>query len=252
MAQYRIRRIRLWAPLLILFFSGLISIKFLFPRDESRKFLNTPPQGWSYLRGYCAGIRWAAADIRQDRAYILAAGLTGPALDRETGLTTWSVGCLVDNGIEGMAAGYNRIIRSYVRWKGPPSYSRKQWEKILFGLNRYFDDRAKREPPQRLVADGPPVLAPDGKTKIWLKSRHNPKYERVDYLLAWEPNIECLVWPWPRNRTLEYYPGPVGSDVLLLRGGLAREKDRPTAVITQDTIVTVAFDMRHGLTLSFE
>lgn len=187
---------------------------------------------------------WAAADIKDNRAYILLAGLPGACLDRETGLTIWSVGCVVDNGIDGLVDGYNRIIRLYVRWKGPPSYSRKQWEKILFGLNEYFDDRAKREPPQHLVADGPPVLAPDGRTRVWLKSRHKPKYDRVDYFLTWEPDVECLAWPWPRHGVLEYYPGPPGSDLLLLRGVQAREKEVASVLVDRETEVTSVFDMR--------
>ncbi len=229
-------RIRWVVAVLALLVCGSIAFRSLFPKDEPRNFLNNPPQSWSYLRGYAAGIGWAVADIRHKRAYILLAGLSGGCLDRETGLTIWSVGCVVDKGIDGIVDGYNRIIRTYVRWEGPPEYSRKRWEQMLFNLNDYFDTRARQEPPQPLVVDGLPVLASDGKTKVWLRSRRKSQPDDIVYDLAWEPDVVCLSWPvWPKEGALQYFPGPPGSDLLLLRGRMGR---------TKDTEVTAVFDMR--------
>lgn len=226
---------------------------YLFPKDPTRNFLKHNPEGWSYLRGYCAGMRWGKADLEENRALILGAGsVPGGAWDEETGLRTWSLDCTADHGMHGIADGYNRIVRLWVRLNGPPPFSRKRWESMLLHLSEYFDKRSQTNPPETFMVDGPPILASDGVTKVFLKSRPQDKY-----WITWETKIKSPFWSplsnnypivfstWPlrpREGVLLYYPGPPGSDLLLLRGQAGRTKD----------VMTAAFDMRYGFFLIYE
>jgi hypothetical protein len=199
---------------------------------------------------------WAEADLEEDRALILGGG---PMLDQETGLRTWELDCTRDKGMDGVADRYNRIVRLWVRLKGPPSYSpRKRWEGILFHLTEYFDKKAMTEAPERFIADGPPIIASDGVTKVFLKSRQTDS--DLKYLITWNTAIkspfgsplppasesdpiEFSPWPLSTNEgLLLYYPGPSGSDLLLLRGLAGHSKKQMTA----------AFDMRYGFLLKYE
>ena len=219
----------------------LLAYHFLFPRDPARNFLHDPPTGWSYLRGYCAGIGWASADLKEDKAFILVAGLPGAALDRETGLRNYGLDCVVDAGREGITDGYNRVVRSWIRIKGTPAYSRKKWEGILYSLTDYFDNKSRNTSPESLVADGRPIIGPDGRTKLFLKSRR--RTGDTKYLITWAPDIEYSTWPlMPKDDALQYYPGPFGSDLLFLRGFHANTGEEATA----------AFDLRYGFYLRYE
>jgi len=228
---------------------GIFAAHYLFPKDPDRTFLHRAQSGWSYTRGYFAGMGWARADIKENRALILGGS---DLLDQETGLRKWGLDCTADRGVDGVADGYNRIVRLWVHLKGSPPYSRKQWEGILFHLNEYFDKRAQTEPPEHLLVNGPPILASDGITKVFVKSLQHDAY-----LITWDTKIKSPFWSplpdngpfgssiWPlrpNEGVLLYYPGPPGSDLLLLRGRAGRTKD----------VMTMAFDMRYGFILTWE
>jgi hypothetical protein len=240
----------LWAGIVaIVLGSGFVASVYVFPKDPARTFLYHNPSDWSYIRGYCAGMGWAKADIDENRALILGGS---PILDQETGLRAWGLDCTADRGMEGVADGYNRIVRLWVHLKGSPPYSRKQWERILFQLTEYFDNRSQTEPPERLVVDGAPILASDGTTKVFLRFR-----QPDTHLIAWDTKIkspfwsplpdngpfECSTWPLrPKEGVLLYYPGPPGSDLLFLRGLAGPTRD----------VMTMAFDMRYGFSLKWD
>ena len=228
---------------------GIFAAHYLFPKDPSRTFLNSAGNGWSYIRGYFAGMGWAKADIEENRALILGGGAL---LDQETGLRAWALDCTADLGMAGVADGYNRIVRLWVHLKGPPSYSRKRWEDILFHLTEYFDKRAETEPPESFVVNGPPILASDGETKVFLRFR-----QPNTYLITWDAKLKSPFWSplqdngpfecstsplWPNEGVLLYYPGPPGSDLLFLRGRVRGTKDA----------MTMAFDMRWGFLLKWD
>jgi hypothetical protein len=251
--RFMARKKLIWTAVAITIVSaGIFAAHYLFPKDPDRAFLNRAHTGWSYTRGYCAGMRWAKADIEEDRALILGGGSPGGPLDRETGLRTWELDCTADHGMDGVRDGYNRIVRLWVHLKGPPSYSRKRWESMLFHLGEYFNKRAQTEPPIPFIADGPPILAPDSETKVFLKARSRDKY-----LLTWEAGTTSRFWsPFsrkgpiefstsplsPRDGVLLYLPGPPGSDLLLLRGRAGNSQK----------VMTAAFDMRYGFCLMYE
>lgn len=151
-----------------------------------------------------------------------------------------------------MADGYNRIVRLWVQLKGPPAYSRKQWEGILFHLTEHFSNKARTILPERFIVDGPPIIASDGVTKVFLKSR---RHDRC--LITWEAGTTSRFWSplpnkgpiefstsplSPRDGALLYFPGPPGSDLLLLRGRAGNSQKEMTA----------AFDMRYGFCLMYE
>ena len=243
----------LWAgAVLTIVGGGFVASFYVLPKDPARTFLYHNPSGWSYIRGYCAGMGWARADLEEDPALILGGGSLDGTLDQETGLRTWELDCTADRGMAGVADGYNRIVRLWVYLKGPPAYSRKQWESMLFHLTEHFNSRAQSIPPERFIVDGPPIIASDGVTKVFLKVRHSDIY-----LITWEagntsrfwsplPNkgpIEFSTSPLsPRDGVLLYFPGPLGSDLLLLRGQAGHSKKE----------MTVAFDMRYGFFLRYE
>ena len=97
-----------WAAIVLAIIgAGIFAAHYLFPKDPDRAFLNRAQTGWSYIRGYFAGMGWAKADLEENRAYILG----GEALlDKETGLRGRGLDCTVDRGMEGVADGYNRIV----------------------------------------------------------------------------------------------------------------------------------------------
>jgi hypothetical protein len=122
----------------------------------------------------------------------------------------------------------------------------------LFHLSEYFNKRAQTAPPIPFIADGPPILASDGVTKVFLKARRSDKY-----LITWEAGKTSRLWsPFsnpgpvafstspvsPRDGVLLYFPGPPGSDLLLLRGRAG----------TSQKEMTAAFDMRYGFCLMYE
>ena len=248
-----IRKKLIAAALIIMSISvGIILILYLFPKDPDRNYLQDPPHGWSYIRGYCAGMGWAKADLEERKAFILTAGLPAAALDQETGLRIQGLDCVIDAGRKGIVEGYNRTVRHWIHQKGVPEYSRKRWESVLFHLTEYFDRRAQTDPPEEFMVNGPPILSSNNLTKVFLKSQQSDKY-----LLIWEAGVKNPFWSpfsnigpiefstWPmlaKQGLLLYYPGPPGSDLLLLRGQAGRTTGEMTG----------AFDMRYGSWIRYE
>lgn len=63
---------KVWTAVVIIIVSaGIIAVPYLFPKDPDRAFLNRAQTGWSYTRGYFAGMGWAKADIEEDRRITL-------------------------------------------------------------------------------------------------------------------------------------------------------------------------------------
>jgi hypothetical protein len=219
---------------------SFLTAKYLFTSNISYRSLNTQT-GWSYLRGYCIGMAFAREELRSDTAVIIMTG-DNWLLDRETGLNIWSTGCCPDKGMEGYIRGYNLMVHRYIRRKGYPLNSRKKWEDVLFNLNSYFDKRAQSERPMRLSVNGPPIVAPDGKTLLYLKSRKD--FPGFRYDMQWEPDRTCSLWPIsPQNNCVECFLGPPGSDLILFRGVAEHQEEKD---------LTGAFDMRTGFWLQFD
>jgi hypothetical protein len=83
-------------------------------------------------------------------------------IDRDTGLPI-SVVDVNSDGALMRTQGHNDHIEQYVRWNGPPKNSVKPWERELFNLKDFFDERTKIEAPKPLVDGGQALVAPDGK-----------------------------------------------------------------------------------------
>jgi hypothetical protein len=83
-------------------------------------------------------------------------------IDRETGLFYTGFGCVVDDQIIGRVEGHNARIEEYIRSHGLPKNSLKPWEKELFGLKEYFENRKLSEKPIRLMVGAPEARSPDG------------------------------------------------------------------------------------------
>jgi hypothetical protein len=133
-----------------------------FPRRNTKEF----------AAGVTRGRTEADEDIKLNKARLVNLGLfifiSLDRIDRETGLYHSGFGCVVDDEIRGQVEGYNARVREYIRDHGPPKNSFKPWEKELFGLKTYFEDRARTEKPIRLTAGAGAVSSPDGKYKVWL------------------------------------------------------------------------------------
>jgi len=92
-------------------------------------------------------------------------------LDRETGLPIYGLGCVVDGELLGREEGYNARIKEHIAAHGPPASSFKKYERELFDLKAYFEERARTEEPIRLEEDGPEVRSPDESYGIRLAAR---------------------------------------------------------------------------------
>jgi hypothetical protein len=90
--------------------------------------------------------------------------------DRDTGLPIhgvgWSYG-MQRGGCE-RVHGHNDRIAQYIRWHGLPKNTLKPWEKELFNLANFFDDRSRSIVPRKLFAGGPAAVSPHGKTSVRL------------------------------------------------------------------------------------
>jgi hypothetical protein len=200
----------------------------------------------SVLLGVIAG----AEDLASHKAVRALVGANDKNLDRETGLTILSEGCVADQGMFAYADGYNRIVNLFIQLRGIPSNSRKPWDEILFRLNAYFDEREKTETPLKLIVDGKPVFTFDGKTRISLASIKRTDAMAWAYELRWGQQEYLLLTIWPHaDGTIQCFPGPPESDFVLLRGGDASRFLYPG--IDRYT-VTIALDLRFGLVLEEE
>ena len=81
---------------------------------------------------------------------------------------------MIDDDIVGRVEGHNARVVKHVRGHGPPKNSFKPWEKELFALKDYFEDRCRTERPIRLTAGSQAVASPDGEYAIKLVKRQGP------------------------------------------------------------------------------
>ena len=245
-----------WAGCLIAVVgAGVLGCRILFPRNAPRWYLYDSRQSevelkgrfaWSYLRAYCLGVTAAAEDLARNKAVLVTIGHTDEKLDERTGLTILTQGSVADRGMFGYAAGYNRIVDVFIRLRGIPSNSRKPWEQILSNVNEYFDSRAKDDPPLQLVVDGKPVIMSDGRQVSFL-SHENPNHKVIYYDLKWGNEIYPLLTFYPHSDdTMQFYPGPPGSDFVVLRGGDGNQFVYPGI---ERVTVTIALDLRFGMIL---
>jgi hypothetical protein len=133
-----------------------------FPRRYTKEF----------AAGVARGRTEADEEIKLNKARLLNYGMFIPLdqIDRETGLYHSGFGCVIDDEIVGRVEGYNARVREHIRDNGALKNSFKPWEKELFGLKTYFEDRTRTEKPTRLI-DGAAVSSPDGKYSVRLISR---------------------------------------------------------------------------------
>jgi len=89
------------------------------------------------------------------------------SVDQNTGLPVVRVsGCVIQVGDDERIEGHNDHVAQYIRWHGLPKNTLKPWEKELFNLARFFDDRSRIDVPKRLVAGGPGLVSPDGRNTV--------------------------------------------------------------------------------------
>jgi hypothetical protein len=123
-----------------------------------------------YAAGYKAGVAEADKELEEGTATIYEYGTRELALDfldRETRLPYEIIaGCTVTQKIKARADGHNDRIRKYIDERGLPGNSFKRWDKELFDLKRYYENRAPTERVHRLTRDGPIVKSSGGKYKI--------------------------------------------------------------------------------------
>jgi hypothetical protein len=126
---------------------------------------------WPY---YVAG--WWDAERELWRGEATIYGLGGVIggdicnVDEETGLPIHrvSMGCVICEGDRERVQGHNDRIEQSIRAHGLPANTLKPWEKELFHLKRYFDERSPTDGPKRLQAGGPAVVSPDGESSVRL------------------------------------------------------------------------------------
>jgi hypothetical protein len=127
--------------------------------------------GGSYGKGFRIGVAEAVQQLeaRQTTIYVYGLRDLGEFLDRRTGLPLEPIaGCVVDNTSLGRANGHNERIKESISKKGLPGNSFKKWEKELFDLRGYYEERSRNEKPFRLTASGPPTKSPDAKYTLYL------------------------------------------------------------------------------------
>jgi len=205
-----------------------------------------------YMRAYDQGVAEARRDLAADRAVNLHYGLPewDERLDRATGLPNRTTGCLVDDRIKGYVRGYRATVSAHIAKHGLPANSRKPWEPILFDLLGYFSRRKAAGPPLTLVVDGDEAASPDGNcvVRAWIRK---PTDDIPDaYLCGTIRSASGKETEWsgyplsPENKSLEYFWGPSGSDVLVVRGYCSYGKE--------PGLLTGALDLRSGCWLRYE
>ena len=124
---------------------------------------------WAY---YDAGWWEAERELWRGEAKLYAsAGLRKGDLcniDQDTGLPLDHPGCMGDVSYDEWMAGHNDHIAQYIRRHGLPKNTFKPWEKDLFNLARFFDDRSRIDVPKRLVAGGPALVSLNGRNGVRL------------------------------------------------------------------------------------
>ena len=127
---------------------------------------------------YAAGWWNAECELWQGNATIY--GLGGMPIgnfcgvDQNTGLPIYHIsGCVIGERDLERIEGHNDHIAQYVRWHGLPKNTLRPWEKVLFNLKRFFDDRSLHDAPKRLLAGGPPLISPDCRNSVQLVAGRN-------------------------------------------------------------------------------
>jgi hypothetical protein len=201
-----------------------------------------------YRAAYAEGRREASRELREGRPTVYTCGLRMALenLDRETGLPYRAIaGCIIDDEIIGRARGHNERIAEHIKAHGPPSSSFKPWEKELFGLKAYFNERLQVATPQPLDADGPALRSPDGRysvraVKVTSEEKGRRKSERMAVEVrtngvAHEPEMV-----WLGDGPLNLLWGPEGSAFAVLR-----QSGGPSPAY-------LALDLRRGVWLRWE
>jgi hypothetical protein len=124
---------------------------------------------------YYASGWWAAeCELWRGEATIYT-GLLGFGLgdncyiDRDTGLPIFGLACCTPRPGDGeRVTGHNDHIAQYIRWHGLPKNTFKPWERELFDLYHFCDERSRVALPTKLLAGGPAVVSPDGRSSLRL------------------------------------------------------------------------------------
>jgi hypothetical protein len=204
----------------------------------------TPSIGDSYASGFSRGQAEARRDIKEGCMSIYQYGRRdlGDDLDRETGLPIVRIGgCRVDDSVEGRGDGYNQAIMAEIARSGPPSYSFKPWETILFDLPAFFDQRSAARESRRISPDGRAQSLPDG---VWsLRLLKSSGLETPN--AAGECVLSLIRGPETRavltcdaSGEIELVSGPKGSRFVVVR-----------SVVISRFYEYVAIDVRRGVRL---
>lgn len=123
---------------------------------------------WTY---YAAGWWEAECELWRGDATIYAlCGLRMGDIcniDSDTGLPIHFVcGCVIGKGDMEHMRGHNDRIKQYIRSHGLPRNTLTAWKKELFSLKSYFDSEAWTHRSERLLAGGPAITSPDGRSSI--------------------------------------------------------------------------------------
>jgi hypothetical protein len=183
-----------------------------------------PGDAAKYAVAVANGRAEAARELRRGEASIWTYGLNMKlfyeSIDRETGLYFSSFGCVIDDEIEGRVEGHNAKIAEHIRAHGPPKNSFKRWEKELFALKDYFEERCLTEKPIRLTAGGRAVSSPDGEYLVRLvkrPDRMNGRPIESVWIVVGEKDIESRRTSlWPKDAEMIW--GPKGSWFAIIRG----------------------------------
>jgi hypothetical protein len=213
-------RTRWISALIVILAVAWVSFHLLIPAGGVFEFLQSEERmfGMSYFRGYCAGMAAARRDLADNKAVIATFGEMLFRLDASTGLPLVSLGCVADRGIFGYTDGYDRLVELYVQWKGLPRNSRKRWEYILQDPAEYFRIRSQPVTPLRLVADAPPILASDGKTRVALKAIRSTGYKNKVVLHELNWGLKRInIYTLPIDGTIHCLAGPPESDFIVVR-----------------------------------
>ena len=221
-------------------FAGWLCLERYIPQGGYFEFTRNPIMGMSRFRGFGAGMIAAARDLEKNRAVRATYGDWLLTLHRPSGLDTITLGCVTDDGLRAYVAGYNDLVDLFIKWRGIPRNSRKQWEYILEDSNLYFDKQARNEAPLTLVPDGPPTKLPGSRAVASVSALKRGESRIVAYELRWGTRDPLLLFVLPIENVFTCLPGPNGSDFLLIRGqrfGRAR---------------TLVYDLRYRSEISIE
>ena len=165
-------------------------------------------------------------------------------IDRDTGLLFTSIDGLVGHASEpGRIEGHNDHVAQYIRWNGLPENSLKPWERELFNLARFFDDRSQHATPTRLLAGAAAVVSPDGRNSVRLVGDVLEGAQRlVGVEIAAGPEVlQSGCFPWfDTPGDIDLLWGPAGSRFAIVRSR--------TAVKEYYT----AYDLRRGRSIRDE